>query len=132
MGPALYPPLAQMAGLGWLGTSGLIITPEHGPRVRLAAVLTNIEDLPFVTQNDHAWIQDYCTSCGRCIRECPPQAIYPEPVHHENGQITCVDTESCFPYFSDYYGCSVCIKVCPFNKTPYDKIKASFQRNKNA
>jgi epoxyqueuosine reductase QueG len=129
MGPALYPPLAQMAGLGWLGTSGLIITPEHGPRVRLAAVLTNIENLPFSTHNDHAWIQDFCAMCDRCIRECPPQAIYPEPFQHKNGQITCVDTERCFPYFSDYHGCSVCIKVCPFNKSPYEKIKAGFQRN---
>jgi epoxyqueuosine reductase len=126
MGPALYPPLTQLAGLGWLGTSGLIITPEHGPRVRLAAIFTNIENLPFSTQNDHAWISDFCTSCGICIRECPPQAIYPEPVQHDNGQITCIDNNLCFPYFSDYYGCSVCIKVCPFNKASYGKIKQAY------
>ena len=132
MGPALYPPLTQMAGLGWLGTSGLIITPEHGPRVRLAAVLTSIESLPFSTHNDHAWIKDFCATCGRCIRRCPAQAIYPEPVQHENGQITCVDNDRCFPYFSDYHGCSVCIKVCPFNNTSYDKLEQSFQRTKKA
>jgi epoxyqueuosine reductase QueG len=127
MGPALYPPLAQLAGLGWLGTSGLMITPEHGPRVRLAAVFTSIENLPFGTQNEHAWVEDFCAQCGVCIRECPPQAIYPEPHHHETGRITCVDNERCFPYFSDYHGCSVCIKVCPFNSTSYDTIKARFQ-----
>ena len=127
MGPALYPPLAQMAGLGWLGKSGLIITPEHGPRVRLAAVLTSIENLPYSTHNDHAWIQDFCAACGRCIRECPTQAIYPKPIRHENGQITCVDIERCFPYFCDYYGCSVCIKVCPFNRAPYDKLKEKYK-----
>ena len=38
-GLALYPPLAQMAGLGWMGLNGLIITPEHGPRVRLGGSL---------------------------------------------------------------------------------------------
>ena len=130
MGPALYPPLAQMAGLGWLGRSGLIITPEHGPRVRLAAVLTSIENLPFSTHNDHAWIQDLCAACGHCIRECPTQAIYPDPIRHENGQITCVDIERCFPYFCDYYGCSVCIKVCPFNRVEYDKVKAGWDRKR--
>jgi ferredoxin len=128
MGPALYPPLAQLAGLGWLGTSGLIITPEHGPRVRLAAILTSIENLPFRTHSEHAWVEDFCAECGVCIRACPPQAIYPEPLHHETGQITCVDNDRCFPYFSDYHGCSVCIKVCPFNNTSYDKIKAHFQK----
>jgi ferredoxin len=130
MGPALYPPLAQMAGLGWISASGLIITPEHGPRVRLAAVFTNIENLPFSTRNEHAWVEDFCAACGICIRKCPAEAILPEPIHHKNGQITYVINPRCFAYFSDYYGCSVCIKVCPFNCTSYDKIKASFQRNK--
>ena len=31
-GMALYPPMAQEAGLGWRGISGLVITPEYGPR----------------------------------------------------------------------------------------------------
>lgn len=130
MGPALYPPLTQMAGLGWLSASGLIITPEYGPRVRLAAVFTNIENLPFSTQNGHGWVADFCAKCGICIRECPPQAIYSHPIQHDNSRITCVDNERCFPYFSDYHGCSVCIKVCPFNNTSYDKIKAAFHPGK--
>ena len=132
MGPALYPPLAQLAGLGWLGVSGLIVTPEHGPRVRLAAVFTNIENLPFSTHNDHAWVEDFCDACRICIRQCPAEAILPEPTHHPNGQITCVINPRCFAYFSDYYGCSVCIKVCPFNHTSYDRIKHSFQRDGDA
>jgi len=126
MGPALYAPLTQLAGLGWLSASGLIITPEHGPRVRLAAIVTNIENLPFSTYNEHAWVADFCAKCGVCIRECPPQAIYEEPIRHESGRITCVDNDRCFPYFNDYHGCSVCIKVCPFNRAPYEEIKAAF------
>ena len=130
MGPALYPPLTQLAGLGWLGRSGLIITPEHGPRVRLAAVFTNIENLPFSTHNEHAWVADFCAKCGKCIRECPAQAIYEEPIRRETGRVTCVDSARCFPYFSDYHGCSVCIKVCPFNNTSYEKIKRAFLRER--
>lgn len=128
MGPAVYTPLSQMAGLGWLGRSGLLITPEHGPRVRLAAVFTNIKNLPFSTHNDHAWIADFCAKCGQCIRKCPTQAIYEQPIRHETGRVTCIDNARCFPYFSDVHGCSVCIKVCPFNNTPYEKIKRAFLR----
>ena len=124
MGLALYPPLAQMAGLGWLGANGLIITPEHGPRVRLAAIYTSIENLPFYrAENEHRWVEAYCAACQICVKKCPVEAIMPVPERHENGQITYVSNERCFPFFSDYYGCSVCIKVCPFNHTPYETLK---------
>jgi epoxyqueuosine reductase len=123
MGLALYPPLAQMAGLGWMGANGLIITPEHGPRVRLATIFASIENLPFSTQNDHQWVEDYCAAC-----QCPAEAIMPEPERHRNGHITYVINERCFPYFSDYFGCSVCIAVCPFNHQPYGKLKDAMDR----
>jgi NAD-dependent dihydropyrimidine dehydrogenase PreA subunit len=125
-GQALYPPLAQMAGLGWLGAIGLIITPEHGPRVRLAAIYTSIENLPFSTGNEHQWVEDYCAVCHVCVHKCPVEAIMSQPQRHENGQITYVINERCFPHFSDYYGCSVCIAVCPFNNAPYEKLKQHF------
>jgi Pyruvate/2-oxoacid:ferredoxin oxidoreductase delta subunit len=127
MGLALYPPLAQAAGLGWLAANGLIVTPEHGPRVRLAAIYTSAENLPFSKQNEHAWVADFCQNCLLCVRKCPPDAIRSEPVRGENGQISYVINERCFPYFSDYYGCSVCIKVCPFNQVPYEQIKEKFE-----
>jgi ferredoxin len=123
MGLALYPPMAQKAGLGWIGLNGIIITPEHGPRVRLAAVFTSIQNLPFSEGNDHTWIESYCASCKICIKKCPPQALYGEPVLHNNGRLTFVENELCFPYFSDYYGCSVCVKVCPFNHVPYEVLR---------
>lgn len=123
MGPTLYPPLAQMAGLGWIGLNGIIITPEHGPRVRLAAVFTSIDNLPFCQENDHAWVANYCDKCKAYIKQCPPQALYEIPINHGNGQITFVENDLCFPYFSDNYGCSVCISVCPFNHAPYARLK---------
>jgi len=129
MGLALYPPLAQMAGLGWLGANGLIITPEHGPRVRLTSIFTSIVDLPFSTHNDHEWVQDYCAACQICVRKCPAKAIMPEPQRSESGQITHVINEPCFKYFSGYYGCSVCIAVCPFNNTPYDTLQSRFTKS---
>lgn len=125
-GFALYPPMAQAAGLGWRGISGLLITPQFGPRVRLAAVFTEIENLPVYEGNEHAWVLDFCQSCRRCVRDCPPDAFYEDPILHENGLVTVLDNGKCFPYFAKNHGCSVCIKVCPFNQQGYDRIKMGF------
>lgn len=125
-GLALYPPLAQLAGLGWMGLNGLIITPEHGPRVRLGAVFTSIQNLPEPRPNPHAWVAEFCQACRICHRQCPPGALYEDPIIHENGQVTYVDDDLCFPYFNEYHGCSVCVKVCPFNHRSYQEIKKAF------
>ena len=125
-GLALFPPLAHKAGIGRVGRHGLLITPEFGPRVRLAAVYTSIHDLPFVDSNEHSWIDDYCNECGLCIDQCPPKAILDEVVVQESGLITRVTQKLCFEYFAQYYGCSVCIKACPFSEggDTYERLKA--------
>ncbi|MHA2203334.1 MAG: 4Fe-4S dicluster domain-containing protein, partial [Candidatus Hodarchaeales archaeon] len=125
-GLVLYPPLAELAGIGYHGKHGLIITPEHGSRVRLTAIYTNIENLPFTKENPHKWIHLFCQKCGRCIRKCPGFAIKEEPILHENGLITHVMNEYCFPVFLDYHGCSVCIKECPFSRVEYGKLRTQF------
>ena len=129
-GLVLFPPLAQKAGIGFVGKHGLLITPEFGSRVRLAAVYTSIQDLPFAEKNDHSWIADYCSSCGLCIRGCPPRAILNESIVHITGRKTSIKQAECFEYFLQNYGCSVCIKVCPFSKKPYSDIKTSFEKTR--
>ena len=96
-GLALYPPLAQQA----------------------------IENLPCDPDkaSEHQWIEDYCDLCRRCANECPPQAFLNQPLERDNGLIRCVETEKCFPYFFDHYGCSICIRVCPFQEHEYDKLR---------
>jgi len=125
-GLVLYPPLGHQAGIGWPGLNGLLITPEFGPRVRLTAIYTSIQNLPIPESNEHSWIEQYCDSCRVCIRRCPPEAILETPLTQESGRVTHIDRDSCFPYFVKFFGCSVCIKVCPFNRKSYDKIKDSF------
>jgi NAD-dependent dihydropyrimidine dehydrogenase PreA subunit len=126
-GLVLYPPLAQLAGLGWRGRHGMLITSQFGPRMRLAAVYSSIQNLPFFEgPNEHRWIEGYCATCGQCIRRCPTQAILEAPIERENGLVKCVEVDKCFPYFVETLGCSVCIKVCPFNRQGYDAIKARF------
>jgi NAD-dependent dihydropyrimidine dehydrogenase PreA subunit len=125
-GLVLYPPLAELAGIGYHGKHGLIITPEHGSRVRLAAIYTNIENLPFNEKNPHEWIKHFCRKCGRCIRKCPGFAIYDDPILHDNGLLTHIKNEYCFPVFLEYHGCSICIKECPFSRVDYERLKKQF------
>jgi epoxyqueuosine reductase len=128
-GLVLYPPLAQAAGLGWQGMHGLLITPEFGPRVRLAAVFTSIEDLPDTATDEHAWIEDFCRECVKCVRRCPPQAIATKPVRHEDGRTTWIDSERCLPYFVRNNGCSICIAVCPFHQRDYAWLHERWERH---
>lgn len=109
-GMALYPPMGQAAGLGYCGVNGLLITPQFGPRVRLAAVFTEIENLPMHEGHEHDWVLDFCQMCHRCVRDCPSEAIYKSPIEHESGLVTTVDSTKCFPYFANNHGCSICIK----------------------
>lgn len=127
-GMVVYPPLAQKAGLGWNGRHGLLITPECGPRVRLAAVFTNISNFPYSTENPHKWISKYCTTCGLCIKECPQKSLYTKSIHNQNGLITHNDSEKCFPYFASNYGCTICVKVCPFSNgiKTYNALKKEY------
>ncbi len=128
-GLTLYPPLAQAAGLGWQGMHGLLITPEFGPRVRLAAVFTSIEDLPDSGGEEHAWIEDFCAECVKCVRQCPPDAIRTEPIRHASGRVTSIEPDRCLPYFVRNHGCSICIKVCPFHQRDYDWLKVRWDRH---
>jgi ferredoxin len=129
-GAISYPPLAQLAGMGLNGRHGLAITPEFGPRHRLTAVLTNIENLPYSDNNDHKWIEDYCKTCGRCIRKCPVGAIYDKAIINEDESKTHINFDLCFSEFLNNYGCSVCVKECMFNRVGYFKLKSNFN-NKN-
>lgn len=132
-GPALggdlnYIPLARDAGLGEVGKNGLLITRNNGPRVRLAAVYTDIENLPFAPQNnEYRWIRAYCDTCNICHHKCPAGAYFPEPVILEDGGPTFIDHTLCAEPFSRDNGCTLCIKFCPFSYGEYDKIKARYE-----
>ncbi len=127
-GIALYPMLARQAGMGEFGYSGILIGPFNGPTFRIAAVYVSAENLPIEQKNDHSWIRDYCEQCRRCVRECPPGAIYENAIEQSYGRITHIDNDKCFPYFGNNHGCTICIKVCPFNKTDYNTVKKNFQK----
>ena len=121
-GLTLFPPLAAKAGLGWNGRHGLLITPQYGPRQRIAAIYTSIDNLPYAGENQHSWIENFCKSCGRCIRTCPAGAIRESPINHQSGRKTHISRKECLPYFVHNQGCSICIKECTFTKRSYEDI----------
>jgi epoxyqueuosine reductase len=99
--------IATLAGLGWLGRSNLLVTPEHGSRVRLVTVLTN---MPLEVDEP---LQQDCGSCRDCLAVCPAGAIGERPEDF--------DHRACYEqlrYFAKkenigYYICGLCQKACP-------------------
>ncbi|MGB6681214.1 MAG: hypothetical protein WBF08_07835, partial [Candidatus Bathyarchaeia archaeon] len=68
--------LGARAGLGNIGFSKLLITPDFGPRVRLASILTNAPLEP-----DKEYKNNLCEDCDKkCAKACPVNAITEEGV----------------------------------------------------
>jgi ferredoxin len=126
-GDVNYIPVAIDAGIGYSGKNGLLITKDNGPRVRLAAVYTDIENLPFAQENPHHWVRDYCESCNLCIEKCPVDAIFMETRTHSDGGPIFIDHTLCADPFSNDNGCTLCIKYCPFSYADYDKVKTNYE-----
>lgn len=137
-GLTMTPPLAAKAGLGWQGKQGLLITPEFGVRQRIAPIFIESSIFDFTDSLEHQWVEEYCGICGLCAKRCPGNAILDERLVIVSdvegiGQISkCTDMMKCFEQFDLFYGCSVCVKVCPFSQGPgsYERIKSNFEERK--
>ena len=117
--PVLERPIAEQAGLGFIGKNSLLIHPRAGSWFFLGELYLNITlppDPPFKKQG--------CGPCTACLIECPTQAII------DNGV---VDARRCISYLTiEYpgiieeslrplmgnriYGCDDCQLVCPWNR----------------
>jgi ferredoxin len=110
--------LAKDAGLGEIGRMGLLMTPALGPRVRIAAVTT---DLPLVANpamHDTAVLQ-LCSLCNKCATACPAKAIPAEAAReYDNDGVVRwrIDSEACFKYWNTAGTyCGRCLAVCPLS-----------------
>jgi epoxyqueuosine reductase len=116
-------PYAIQAGLGEYARSTLLITRDHGPRVRIGQVFT---DLPLAhDQPIRFGVRELCGLCRRCAEECPPRAIpFGEAQSTAINQSSfiglrkwSVDAEKCFAFWCNQgTECGICIRVCPYNK----------------
>lgn len=112
----ICPLVARDAGLGEIGRITLLMTPELGPRVRLAVVTT---DLPLLTdpyQPDPAVI-DFCNICQKCAENCPSRAIpQGERVVKDGAERWLLDPDKCFRYWNVAgTDCGICLAVCPYS-----------------
>lgn len=108
------PQVASDAGLGDIGRMSLLITPDLGPRVRIAVVTTDIPLIISEISNDRS-IGDFCSKCVKCAINCPAGAIssgkrpYPEMDWK-------INQEACYTYWCKTgTDCGRCISVCPYS-----------------
>ena len=119
---------AVLAGLGEIGLNNLLMTPEYGPRVRLASVIT---DAPLVP--DKPFSGGLCKGkkdpkkCTICITSCPfnalprPQAAISDPLQYNAVHKFRCNSESgkSLQLVSGNWVhaiCGICIKTCPVGK----------------
>jgi epoxyqueuosine reductase len=116
--PIPHKTVATRAGLGWIGKNALLITPQYGPRVRLASVLTQA---PLPTASPI--IRGRCGRCVRCVRACPAHAIQGASWHAGLPREELVDVWSCQSTAEALLWqrtgqcdtvCGICVAVCPF------------------
>jgi epoxyqueuosine reductase len=128
--PILERPLAQKAGLGWVGKHSLLLNQDAGSWFFLGELLI---DLPLPVDQPNT---DDCGNCVACITMCPTQAIVAPYV---------VDGRRCISYLTielqdaipvefrqaignRIYGCDDCQLVCPWNRYAQLSAEKDFQK----
>ncbi len=108
---------AHLAGLGWIGKSCLLVTPEVGPRVRWATVLT---DAPLKVTGEP--MDERCGRCEQCVEICPPGAFTGKPFREDEPRELRYAAHECEQYsakMEETLGlsvCGLCLYVCPHGR----------------
>jgi epoxyqueuosine reductase len=105
---------ATQAGLGWIGKTGLFVSRQFGPAVRLATVFT---DLPLTPAQP--FLTGHCGACDLCVRACPAGAGRDVPWAAGMPREQIVDVAACRsqmarsadPALRDI--CGICVAACP-------------------
>jgi epoxyqueuosine reductase len=105
---------ATQAGLGWIGKTGLFVSRQFGPAVRLATVFT---DLPLTAAQP--FLVGHCGACDQCVRACPAGAGRDVAWTAGMPREQIVDVAACRsqmarsadPALRDI--CGICVAACP-------------------
>jgi len=117
--PVMEKPLAERAGLGWIGKHTNLIHREAGSWFFLGEIYT---DLPLPVNQTVS--ENHCGTCQACIEACPTQAItgpYQLDARRCISYLT-IEHRGSFPeelrikMGNRIYGCDDCQLVCPWNK----------------
>ena len=107
---------AHLSGSGWIGKNCLLITKEHGPRVRWVTVLT---DAPLTSTGGALASGDECKECSICVDLCPAGAFTGVPFNPAEDVEVRFHRSECRKYLSqrdrayDARVCGLCVYVCP-------------------
>lgn len=107
---------ATLAGLGWIGKSGLLVTRDYGSAVRITTVLTNAP-----LQCGEPATRSLCGDCNICVEACPAQAITGVPWTPCSPRDDRIDVSLCAAKCAELMGafgidahiCGKCIQSCP-------------------
>lgn len=121
---------AHLAGLGWIGKSCLLITPEHGPRVRWATILTNAM-LPATATP----MAQRCGKCNRCVSACPVNAFTGRSFVVGEPRSLRFDASKCDDYFKslgqvdpDLAVCGMCLYACPHGRRASSRLTKAVKK----
>jgi len=128
--PVLERPLAEKAGLGWIGKHTLVLNEEVGSWFFLGEILTS---LPLPINKTQA--ENRCGDCINCLKVCPTDAFV-APYQ--------LDARRCISYLTiehkgaipiefreamgnRIFGCDDCQAICPWNKFAHYTNEPDFQ-----
>jgi epoxyqueuosine reductase len=119
--PLLECALAARAGLGWIGRSTNLITPDFGPHVMLGLIVTTLELVPDSPTENQA-----CRECGQCAAACPTQALVAPYELDARKCISYLTIEKKGPFSLEEakalggwaFGCDLCMAACSARLDP--------------
>lgn len=132
--PVMEKPLAEKAGLGWVGKHTLVINSEAGSWFFLGEIYTSLP-LPI----DKSTEKNQCGECSACLKVCPTDA-FPEPyvldarrcisyltIEHKGS----IPEEFREPMGNRVFGCDDCQAICPWNKEAQPTKEKDFSPRHN-
>lgn len=110
-----------LAGLGFIGKNGQLITEDYGSYCFIGEIVSTLE-LPAAIPSVKT-----CGACSLCINACPNGAIGKKgrintaecrsQITQKKGELSAFEQQS-IVQGGFAWGCDICTDVCPFNRNP--------------